>query len=505
MKVKKLLAVGATSLCLASVGGAVFAEENYFADLEKDLVDGVLTVKADDPNNYNQKSEDGYEYNDMIEIIMGVLADKYNLSYASYDWETKDYSKLTFEKQGNCRYETHSYHDYATDSDVEYQNWECDHLGSKTVNVKYTGVDKDKKEKIMKLVEPIVKKQGWKGAFNDVKSYVVDDLSFVNFVAAGLGADESKIDEDLVRRLHNRMMSFSADYRKDIEGKNIQILVDNRAGDAAPYTSGAIGFAGIVSEGYIYDVIPAAGAVLKQVIYIPKSTADTHDAYVAAVQKRIDDYYKGTALEGKMKVTYGGFDDDGGEFGPTDYYYLKYGEVEVDFVVIKDDGKITQPAFSTGDVDTNIVVSSDNASVPLDTSVSVIVVNNADRAEELKKLGIKNALIYDISLHSDVAKSDIKKLEDGTFKVSIPVDTKYNGKTIKVYYVATDGTSETYDATVADGIATFVTNHFSEYIVSLPDDDDLVNPPTSDDIAVYIAILATSALASALVFVKAKK
>ena len=507
MKIKKLSILAVAAIGVIAFGGSAFAEdENYFADLEKDLVDGVLTVKADDPNNYNMKSEDGYEYNDMIEIIMGVLADKYNLSYASYDWETKDYSKLTFEKQGNCRYETHSYHDYATDSDVEYQNWECDHLGSKTVNVKYTGVDKDKKEKIMKLVEPIVKKQGWKGAFNDVKSYIVDDLSFVNFVAAGLGTDESKIDEDLVRRLHNRMMSFSADYRKDIEGKNIQILVDNRAGDAGPYVSSAIGFAGIVSDGYIYDVIPAAGATVKQVIYIPESTADTHDAYVAAVQKRIDDYYKGTNLEGEIKVSYGGFDDDGGEYGPTDYYYLKMGSTAVDFVAIKDDDRIVEPSFSTGDIDTDIVVSSDDASIPLDTSISVNTIDSSERSDLLKKLGINKAIIFDISLYSDVAKKKIEKLDDGTFKVSIPVGSKYNGKTIIVFHVALDGTVETFNAPVADGYATFVTAHFSEYIVSLPsDDEEIVNPPTSDNIAIYAVLLAGSLIASAGFAIKLRK
>ena len=509
MKKKQLLALGLASVGVVALGGSAYAEENYFADLEKDLIDGTLIVKADDPKNYNKISDSGWEYNDMIEIIIGVLADKYNVSYVSYDWESKDYNTLTFEKQGNCRYETVTYHNYVTDSDESYQDWKCDHLGSKTVKVKYTGVDKAKKEKVMAAIQSIAEKHKWNGDFDEIEDYYVDDLSFINYFVAGYGAKDED-DQDAARRISNKKMSFSAEYRKDVANKNIQIVVDNRAGDSGPYVEGTIGYAGVVSDGYIYDVVPAAGAVLERVLYIPESTADGHEAHMAAAQKRIDDYYRGTDLEGKVKLNYDGVDEEAGIWGKADRYYVSYGGRKVDCIILKDDKKLEEPLFMTGDVDTNIVVSSENSSIPLDTAISVEEINNSERAAQLEKLGIKNAVIFDISLYSDVAKKKIEKLDDGSFKVSIPVDEKFNGKTITVYHFALDGTIEQFDAPVADGYAVFTTTHFSEYIVNLSEKkdekeeekssekkDDIVNPPTSDNIATYVVLFVGSLLGAA--------
>ena len=50
------------------------------------------------------------------------------------------------------------------------------------------------------------------------------------------------------------------------------------------------------------------------------------------------------------------------------------------------------------------------------------------------------------------------------FKQEIPA-----GKVAKVYYVADDGTRTDMNATFADGVAAFATNHFSTYAIVLED------------------------------------
>lgn len=506
MKIKKLSILAVASIGVIIFGGSVFADDtNYFADLEKDLVDGTLIIKADDPKNHVVEEEWG-SYNNMMEIIIGILADKYNATTVSYDYENMDYGKLTFEKYGKCEEKENVFKDSEGNIVSSWTSYECEKLAEKTVKAKYTGVDQAKKAKIQEVMKPIASKKKWNSDLSSVEPYSVEDLSFVNYVVAGYGSAK---EDDAWRRISNKMMSFSADYRSDLANKNIQILVDNRAGDSGPYFEEALGFAGVISNGYIYDVYESVGARVYRTIYVPESTKDDKDSLKAAAQKRIDDYYKGTNLEGKVKIAYGGFDDDGGEYGPTDFFYVEYGGYKVDCIIRKDDKKISAPTFATGDVNTNIIVSSEVTSIPLDTAVTVEEIEKSNREDQLKKLGISDATIFDISLYSDVAKKKIETLEDGTFKVSIPVDEKFNGKTITVYHFALDGTIEKFDAPVADGYATFVTAHFSEYIVDLSEKaegkSDLVNPPTSDDVAVYAVLLATSTLAAVAAFIKVKK
>ncbi|MBR1868401.1 MAG: hypothetical protein IJ800_07535, partial [Clostridia bacterium] len=64
---------------------------------------------------------------------------------------------------------------------------------------------------------------------------------------------------------------------------------------------------------------------------------------------------------------------------------------------------------------------------------------------------------------------------DGEAIVTLPFTQEIPaGKVAKVYYVADDGTRTDMNATFADGVATFATNHFSTYAIVLED------APTSD-------------------------
>ncbi|MBR0134255.1 hypothetical protein IJM16_03235 [Candidatus Saccharibacteria bacterium] len=484
---KKILLIGICAiLSLTLRSGGAFAEENYFTEIEKDLVDGALIVKADgpevDPN--------------IFEVVYGNIYYKYGYDI-EWDWEVKDYHHITLVKYG----EAHEVTTTAPDGSWSSTDLVREKLAEKTIEIKYTGVDSAKKSVVNSLITPIAAKNSWNSDdWNDIKRYIVDDLSFVNFFVAGYHRDAS-LNSNELKLIADRMANFSPQYKKDFDNKNVQLVIDNRAGDGGPFLEETMGFASVVSEGYIYDVIPAVGARTIREIFIPSSIEDTKEAYVAAVQKRIDDYYEGTSLAGKVRVSYGGpicdivcdFEEDGlmadPDFRGDSYFLLSYEGSEVDFIIQKNDDRITTPSFATGDITTNVAVTSDDPTIPLDTIVVVNKINKKDRADTINKLGLAEADIYDINLHSDAANRDITKLPNGKFLVRVPVDSKYEGKELAVYYIDVNGKVEQFEVTVNDGYAEFVTNHFSEYILGTSEGTQ-ANPGTLDVIqyALLIAI-----------------
>ena len=71
-KIIPIAILGIAMLCSTNV----FAETNYFAELEKDLVDNTLTIKAENPKLYNASNGNTY-----AEIIIGMIHQKYHLGY----------------------------------------------------------------------------------------------------------------------------------------------------------------------------------------------------------------------------------------------------------------------------------------------------------------------------------------------------------------------------------------------------------------------------------------
>lgn len=181
---------------------------------------------------------------------------------------------------------------------------------------------------------------------------------------------------------------------------------------------------------------------------------------------------------------------DGAE---EDIYTITINDVEWQFVVKLDSSKVNNSvSLITSDVDTDITISTNNANVPLDAMIQAKGVTKTDLKD---KIGTENYHVYDISLYSKALGDYVKELSDGSFKVSIPIPSNLNGKTLMVYYVATDGTIEKHEVTPNNGYAEFVTNHFSEYILAeAPASSTTNNPATLDDILTYVAIMAVSAV-----------
>ena len=326
-----------------------------------------------------------------------------------------------------------------------------------------------------------------------ISSYIVDDLSFINYVIHGYSRGWSN--DYSGHRIISSMMNFSSEYQKNKQNKNIEIIVDARAGWGDRFEEAADGVGIIMSSGYIYDSVEIISAKTEQRLYIPSDTADTPEAYVAAAQKRIDDYYRGTAYEGKISLSYGGeLDDEWADSLNTRHFYtLNYGTTSFEVLIYKYDSKLTTPMITTSDINSNILISSDSM-------IEVESINKADRQDDLTKIGLTDADIFDISLFSTAANYSVSKLNNGTFRVGIPLSNRFNGKKLCVYYIKPDGSIEEHEVYVDNGFAYFETNHFSEYILGTADGTSgVVNPETLDNIQLPIVCFVVFSIAITLI------
>ena len=292
--------------------------------------------------------------------------------------------------------------------------------------------------------------------------YKVEDLSLINYY---LTSDESELYNPGAA---SRAVKFT-DVNEIIKNTDISFKLAPGAG-AAPMNATyeeAFGEYSIFYNGYAYGC-KTQGIYLKRVIYIPEDTEESEDAYIAAAQKRIDDYLENNSV----KVSKGGLANTLDETAPdvelteTDgrYYNVKIGTRTYQFHIIKADSKkLNEPTYKGKNLGSDVEITSEDSSIPLDTVLTVKVVND----ETIKaKIGTDNCKSYDISLYSDAKGAKIEKLSNGTFEVKIPVPDELKDKDITVYYIASDGTKEEHKVTVKDGYAVFTTNHFSVYTLA---------------------------------------
>jgi chitodextrinase len=75
----------------------------------------------------------------------------------------------------------------------------------------------------------------------------------------------------------------------------------------------------------------------------------------------------------------------------------------------------------------------------------------------------KTVLAYDLSLFDD---ADKKIQPNGSVSVSIPLDENLAKKKLVVFYIDDKGVATKMDSTVANGVITFTTTHFSQYVIA---------------------------------------
>lgn len=314
------------------------------------------------------------------------------------------------------------------------------------------------------------------------------------------------------------LANYTSSFKNQLSNFNFVSEIDQRGGAFEPFNTAAIGFYRATYNGTLYAIKDFVEINAPHVIYIPTDATDK----VEAVKQRLKDILgtdaskllveESTDTINELLVS---FDmETVGEIGDETYLIITnndadspfYG-VELYFGVNKDSSKINNTvSFKSSDLITNVSVETDG-DIPLDTIIGVNHITSGDTYDKLMSvLSIDDGEVFDISLNSIAQKKNITKLDNGKFLVKIPVPSKYEGKDLIVYYVDDSKTVTSYEVTVKDGYATFETDHFSTYTLTINSNENTVsNPKTGDNIINYVIMLLLSLGALIVIYTKKKK
>ncbi len=251
----------------------------------------------------------------------------------------------------------------------------------------------------------------------------------------------------------------------------------------------------------IYGVVNHVGIKQINVLYVDDSISDNRDIYMEAALKRVRDYLPNADI----KLVYAGEIseiDQSDWLVPIDelidvnrtlgeYYTLTIDGVEHSFFIVKDSSRMKNPEMNTVDLKTSIKINSDSFEVPLDSKISANIIdkNSNEYKDIMKKLKLDSGLMFDLKLYSTSLETYVTKLDNGKFRVFIPLSEDYLKKELKAYYVRDDGFIEIYNINNDNGYAVFETEHFSTYTIG---GADLVNPNTGDNIVIWFGLALVS-------------
>lgn len=341
--------------------------------------------------------------------------------------------------------------------------------------------------------------------------FSMDDMETVNFKVATL----TKTDDV---RILNTIINYSSEFNKNLENSNLIAILDARAGWDDMFTSGGWGFLDLEYNGIIYGVAPLAGVKQNNVIYVPDDTKDTSKDYINAAIARIKEYMP----ELNVSIEYAGqidnLDFEGCVLGLSDivdknktlgeYYKLIIDDSEFYFFIAKDSSKMKKPIMVTSDMKTNISITTEDPSVPLDSKVNAYLFNkDSDTYKQyINRLNLKEAAVVDLKLYSDSVGSYIEKLENGKFKVYIPITSELNSSNLIAYYITSDGKVEKHPVKIEGDYAVFETKHFSTYALGIEEKtiEEMNNPDTKDNVLLYGMIGITSLIGISLSFLLVK-
>lgn len=300
----------------------------------------------------------------------------------------------------------------------------------------------------------------------------------------------------------NAIINYSSEFQKKVGYTNIGVKLDMRAGWEDKFSSGCFGFMNLLYDNIVYSTVKIAGVKQNNVLYVPDETKDTTEAYISAALDRIKKYIP----KADVKIEYVGQIDKTEEYGALkleeivdvsktlgEYYKVTIGEEEYYYFIAKDSSKMRTPVMNTVDVITDISIKTESSEVPLDSKINTVVIDaKSDEYKEfLKKLNINNGLVVDLKLFSDSINKNISKLENGVFKVYIPLNDELRKLNLTAYYVKDNGEIEKHDVKIEGDYLVFETDHFSTYVIG---GNKLENPATLDNVSTWIITTGASLL-----------
>lgn len=173
-----------------------------------------------------------------------------------------------------------------------------------------------------------------------------------------------------------------------------------------------------------------------------------------------------------------------------------------------------------GTVDTNVTLNDVDGSkevikvlaeegvIPANTTLTISKIKKGetfDKAQKAVEAIADKVTVFEIDLFNT---ENVKIQPNGNIRFTLNVPTGYDSEKISVYRIEEDGTYTKMESEVVDGKVTFVTDHFSTYVIT-EDKDTALNPKdpvvTGDTapVALYV-VVAFAALATLFVVSKKK-
>ena len=321
----------------------------------------------------------------------------------------------------------------------------------------------------------------WEGEtyYNYCSPFIITDLEIVNMWITGYDRDNATF--------HRHTVNYSSELKKYLANTNVEFRVTMLgAGLDTDLYNEACGEAVLLIDDIMYAAAPySVYAQVEHIVYVPDGTATDKDSLMAAAQKRINEYL---GNDSKVKITYGGaydtlsnkwWDEDdeayqaemmeylGLETAPEHYFIATSGDMQYNFLIMADSSKMMELTYKTVDASTNVVISSDSAEIPLDTSMRANqLTSGAEYDKVIETLGVEENVTFDLKLYSQSTESYVSKLETGKFEVQIPISDALKDKNLVAYYVDENDNVVEYEVTVKDGNAVFETDHFSIYTIA---------------------------------------
>lgn len=374
------------------------------------------------------------------------------------------------------------------------------------LNGVYDSKIEDEMIELYDKIDKILERTGNEEGVTEFYKIVLEDISMVDYLYNMSNYDLSRV----------FLMSNSINYAdkiREINKKNYNFFVTLDAGDDLPALSGFGGRLLFGDKNSVYFANEYGGLMnYRYVIYIDEKTEDTKEAYIAAAKKRIHDYYGKDILDIEYGETIKEYwidnicshinreEEDGEE------HYLECTTTEIDdlleseyskfnmmpymykvtingkdyhFLIAKDNSKLNYPTgLNTIDYSTDISIESTDTSIPLDSKIILDLFdknseNYANIANNHKGYDFYD--IFDIKLFSSNADKYISKLDNGYFRVKLPLKEEYQNKELYAYYFKDDGSVEKYKIYTEDNYVYFDTNHFSVYSIGYSDNNEEVD------------------------------
>lgn len=462
--------------------------EEYSENFQKLTTDGVIQVNAIENPMIIENQGWGIQSTD---IQLQMILDAINLG-DSYYWSW------------TCSSTTECEISIVESKEVD-GSYMAEPIETHTVKIMYLA---EKNEEIASKVKTVIDQtKGFSFEGETVnENYVLDDLNLVNYYLAktrgkiGFVTKAMNFVTDIKELIQNQPITIDLvrGFGTSGEGEDIEYIV----------ISGSDAGTAIVSyDGVAYGYIDFMGTNIHNIIYIPEDTEDTKEAYIEAIQKRLNNNSIEVTCAGVLpeesETIYVGV--DGIDLTKTDgnYYKLKIADTIYPFVVMKK-AELNTPKYQQVEGTSGIQISTTDLSVPTDTIITVEEVkeNTEEYNRIVEVLNVSNFKAFDISLYSETLGTNIRQLENGVFQVTIPLGQEYVGKSMVAYYIHDDNTIEEHDIVMdEEGNAIFETNHFSTYIITekLPSVAEQ-NPNTYDGIINYVlmGVLALIILSGAV-------